>query len=375
MNHNVHFIDRVGGEDTFRVVTQYLKPWERIALRAVCLDFNRLHFVQHHGVEDSYHYLETFWRENFARSVIQLYCRPLLDYAYGYANFFKYHTLLKLSTECWKRVPRAMDRLNALKYCLKYQDQFAKSPLNLTNPYIPFSKNMRELEGLYINNRTEHQSQELNHFMTNLLENYSKMDNARFRLLFFNHCTLGDIGMRSICRTIMKSPIPFALEILFFSNDESLGDQSVGMLLDCVETNLTNVNMICLRNTGITNVSCDILHAFYRKHYQDLCQCQVKMGQNEEVHENEEFKPESEEEQLDKRYSIRLKNINITFNRGITSEGIRKLNELFFLDDDCTIPHRADCFFSSVAIGTSVSLDGSHGIKLSSRFRFLNQSE
>ena len=377
MDRKRDFIETVGGEDTFRIITQFLKPWERIALRAVSTDFNKLMFLKHHRVMDHYHFLDKFWRTNFQRSVIQLYCRPLLDYATGSANFFKYHTLLQLSMDDnFTEFTNPIERLRSLKYCLRYQDELAKSPLNLSRPYEIFSKNIRDLEGLYISNRTATHSDALNRFLEQLLVNYSKIDNSRFKLLFFNHTQLGDVGMSNICNTILQSPVPFALEMLFLSNDVTLGDESINTLLHCIESKLSNVRMICLRNTGISNVSCDMIHAFYRRHYKALCQCQEKSGQSEDAAtENEEFQTESVEVKLANQYPIRLNNINITFNQGITSEGIRRLNELFFLDDECNVPHRKDCFFSSVAIGTSVSLDGTQGLKLSSRFRFINQSE
>ena len=175
------FISKIGGVDIFRhMVTGYLSPWEVIKLRSVCKDFSTIPCVQKHQVEDYYDFISNYWQRIFQKSVIQLYCRPLLDET---TSFFKYHTLLRISMDGLSNHPETMQ---AIKYLLLYQHQFAKSPLNMEKRFSNFSKNIKELEGLYISNKKFETS--LSKFINDIILNYHCMDDSHFKLLFFNHC-------------------------------------------------------------------------------------------------------------------------------------------------------------------------------------------
>lgn len=163
MTH-VDFITKIGGLDVFRfVVTRYLLPWEVIKLRAICKDFSSITCIQEHRIEDYYDFMANYWQKVFQRSMIQLYCRPLIDET---TNFFKYHTLLRISMDGLFNNPQTMQ---AIKYLLLYQHQFAISPLNI-NRFTNFSKNEVELEGLYISNKQF--KKPLTKFMSGIISNY-----------------------------------------------------------------------------------------------------------------------------------------------------------------------------------------------------------
>lgn len=342
---NVDFITKIGGLDIFQhIVTRYLSPWELIKLRSICKDFNTILFVQKHRIEDYYDFMSNYWQRIFQRSIIQLYCRPLIDET---TNFFKYHTLLRISMDGLSNNPETMQ---AIKYLLLHQYQFATSSMKIERD-SHFSKNISQLQGLYISNKEFNST--LKKFINDIISNYHYNNNSYFRLLFFNHCVLNNEGVFEICNAILKSPTVYNLEILFLSNDATLNDDIVPILFECIETKLIYLKMITLRNVGLTNVACNIIHDFYIKHSKNLCYCNSK------------------KDIKNRQYPFKLNNINLTFNDGITGDGIQKLNELMFIDEG--IPHNRDCYFNSMAIATSVSFANANGLALSNRFRILTQ--
>ena len=157
----------------------------------------------------------------------------------------------------------------------------------------------------------------------------------------------------SLCQNILKSPTVFNLEILFLSNDKTLNDEIVEILFQCIQTKLINLKMITMRNVGLTNVACQIIYQFFKRHQKNLCFCTC------------------DEETKEIEYPFKLNNINLTFNDGITMIGIQRLNELLFIDQG--IPHDKSCYFNHIAIATSVSFANMTGIALSNRFRILTQ--
>ena len=342
----VDLIDKIGGSDVFTHIIGYLNPWDTICLRSVCKDFNNIKCVKNHQIEHHYDFYANYWQKHFQRSVIQLYCRPLIDET---TSFFKYHTLLRVSMD---GISKSRDVIMAIKYLLLYQNQFAKSPMNV-DKFTNFSKNVTELEGIYVSNRKCNDG--LNKFLKDIITNYGNNDNSHFKLLFFNHCLLGNDGMYNLCKNILKSPRIFTLEILFVSNDETLTDKSMDILFKSVETKLINLKMICLRNTNISDTTCNVIYDFYKRNENNLCFCK------------------SENDNDEKHYPIKLTNINITFNQQITCNGIQKLNGLFFIDDN-NKQHKEECFFNSIAIATSVSLSTlEKDVVLSDRFRVLTR--
>lgn len=343
----VAFIDKIGGLDAFSHIICYLKPWEKIALRSVCREFNSINCIRQHTVEEYYDFFESYFQYNHARSVIQLYCRPLIDET---MTFFKYHTLIKIS---FAEISKYPDMLQSLKYLLLFQKEFIDSPKNKQNA-TTFSKNIRQMEGLYVSNRKE--AEPLDQFIKDVLTNYSTNNNKHFKLLFFNHCSLGNEGMIKICKTMLNSVQSYNLETMFLSNDLSLGDEAIEILFKCVEYKLPHLTMLCIRHTGISDETCNIIHDFYQKFIGDLCFC--KQPGNPHFH----------------RYPIQLSNINITFNNGVTSKGIETLNKLFYIDGHAKVSHKNECFFNTLAIATSVHFDAKNGFTLSSRFRILNQT-
>lgn len=203
------------------------------------------------------------------------------------------------------------------------------------------------------------QKNTVDRFIGDVLTNYGRTDKAgKFKLLFFNECLLGNDGLRKMCNVVLQSPRTFALETLFLSNDPSLGDAAIALLFECVESKLVNLKMICLRDTAITDAACDVIYEFYERHSKHLCDCK---GSEEKT------------EPTAKRPTLKLNNINISSNEGITVRGIRRLNRLFFIDAKCDVPHRESCWFHSLAIATSVCMGAIEGDKLSSRFRFTDR--
>ena len=294
--------------------------------------------------------------------MIQLYCRPLIDET---TNFFKYHTLLRISMDGLLNNPETMQ---AMKYLLLYQHQFAISPMNI-NRFTNFSKNVAELEGLYISNKEF--KKPLSKFINDIILNYHHNNNSHFKLLFFNHCVLRNEGVFSLCQNILKSPTIFDLEILFLSNDATLNDEIVEILFQCIETKLTNLKMITMRNVGLTNLACQVIYEFFKKHERNLCFCTCDSREHfcdKETEEMEEIRTNDHE---NRQYPFKLNNINLTFNDGITMIGIQLLNELLFIDEG--VPHNKDCYFNRIAIATSVSFANTTAVALSNRFRILTQ--